>query len=59
MLSLDKTKNINDLKRFIGDKMCCLMCKMDGLTILLTYEDGNLVQAETRGPWRSRRNRNT
>lgn len=49
MLSLDKTKNINDLKRFIGDKMCCLMCKMDGLTILLTYEDGNLVQAETRG----------
>lgn len=49
MLSLDKTKNINDLKRFISDKMCCLMCKMDGLTILLTYEDGNLVQAETRG----------
>lgn len=49
MLSLDKTKNINDLKRFVGDKMCCLMCKMDGLTILLTYEDGNLVQAETRG----------
>lgn len=49
MLSLDKTKNINDLKRFIGDKMCCLMCKMDGLTVLLTYEDGNLVQAETRG----------
>ena len=49
MLSLDKTKNINDLKRFVSDKMCCLMCKMDGLTILLTYEDGNLVQAETRG----------
>ena len=49
MLSLDKTKNINDLKRFVGDKMCCLMCKMDGLTILLTYEGGNLVQAETRG----------
>jgi len=49
MLSLDKTKNINDLKRFISDKMCCLMCKMDGLTILLTYEDGDLVQAETRG----------
>lgn len=49
MLSLDKTKNINDLKNFIGNKVCCLMCKMDGLTILLTYEDGNLVQAETRG----------
>lgn len=49
MLSLGKTKNINDLKKFIGNKVCCLMCKMDGLTILLTYEDGNLVQAETRG----------
>lgn len=49
MLSLGKTKNINDLKKFIGNKVCCLMCKMDGLTILLTYEDGYLVQAETRG----------
>lgn len=49
MLSLGKTKNINDLKKFISNKVCCLMCKMDGLTILLTYEDGNLVQAETRG----------
>lgn len=49
MLSLDKTKNINDIEKFIGAKVCCMMCKMDGLTILLTYEDGNLVQAETRG----------
>lgn len=49
MLSLGKTKNINDLKKFISNKVCCLMCKMDGLTILLTYEDGKLVQAETRG----------
>lgn len=49
MLSLDKTKKINDLKKFISDKVCCLMCKMDGLTILLTYEDGELIQAETRG----------
>lgn len=49
MLSLGKTKNINDLKKFISNKVCCLMCKMDGLTILLTYEDGYLVQAETRG----------
>ena len=49
MMSLDKTKEVPELQRFIGDKDILLMCKMDGLTILLTYEDGELVQAETRG----------
>lgn len=49
MLSLDKTKSVEDLKKFAGDKDCLLMCKMDGLTILLTYENGELVKAETRG----------
>ncbi len=47
MLSLDKTKSVNDLKKFASDKDCLLMCKMDGLTVLLTYENGELIQAET------------
>ena len=49
MMSLDKTKDVNILRKFIGDKDSLLMCKMNGLTILLTYEDGELIQAETRG----------
>lgn len=49
MLSLDKTKSVNDLVKFAKDKDCILSLKMDGLTCLLTYEDGVLVQAETRG----------
>lgn len=49
MLSLDKTKSVEDLKKFASNKDCLLMCKMDGLTVLLTYENGELIQAETRG----------
>lgn len=49
MLSLDKTKSVDDLKKFAGDKDCMLMCKMDGLTVLFTYENGELIRAETRG----------
>lgn len=49
MLSLDKTKSTDDLKKFAGDQDCILSMKMDGLTVLLTYENGCLVQAETRG----------
>lgn len=49
MLSLDKTKSVQDLKDFIGDKLCVMMLKMDGLTVSLRYVDGELVSAETRG----------
>jgi DNA ligase (NAD+) len=49
MLSLDKTKSVDDLRKFAGDKDCVLSLKMDGLTCLLTYENGVLAQAETRG----------
>lgn len=49
MLSLNKTKSIEELDRFINGKPVIISCKLDGLTVLLTYEDGELVQAETRG----------
>ena len=49
MLSLAKTKSIDEVKRFIGDKQCLLMMKLDGLTISLRYVNGELVSAETRG----------
>lgn len=49
MLSLDKTKDIEDIKSFIGNRDWIAMLKMDGLTCSLLYEDGQLVRAETRG----------
>ena len=49
MLSLDKTKDIEKIKAFIGNKEWIAMLKLDGLTCRLTYEDGKLVRAETRG----------
>ena len=49
MLSLDKTKDIEDIKSFIGTKSFIAMCKMDGLTCSLRYINGMLVSAETRG----------
>lgn len=49
MLSLDKTKDINVVKSFLGDREWVAMGKMDGLTCSLTYENGILVRAETRG----------
>ena len=49
MLSLEKTKNIEDISKFFGSKDYIAMCKMDGLTCSLTYENGILVSAETRG----------
>lgn len=49
MLSLDKTKNIEEIKSFIGNKDWIAMLKMDGLTCSLLYENGKLVRAETRG----------
>ena len=49
MLSLDKTKSIDEVKSFMGNKDCIAMSKMDGLTCSLTYRGGRLVGAETRG----------
>jgi DNA ligase (NAD+) len=49
MLSLNKTKDIEEVKSFAGDKVCIAMAKMDGLTCSLHYEGGKLVSAETRG----------
>lgn len=49
MLSLDKTKDTNAVKSFIGNKRYVAMAKMDGLTCSLTYRGGRLVKAETRG----------
>lgn len=49
MLSLDKTKELNDIKDFLGHKSYIAMVKMDGLTCSLRYKDGLLVAAETRG----------
>ena len=49
MLSLDKTKSIDDVNAFIGDKDWIAMAKMDGLTCSLRYVNGDLVSAETRG----------
>ena len=50
MLSLDKTKKVEDLISFIGDKRALLMFKMDGLSVCATYDvEGNLILCETRG----------
>lgn len=49
MLSLDKTKDVDALAAFLGDKEGILSWKMDGLTNVLTYQNGELVKALTRG----------
>ena len=49
MLSLDKTKETDQLVSWLGNKEGLLSWKMDGLTIVLSYEDGKLVKAVTRG----------
>lgn len=49
MLSLEKTKSIDEVKEFISNKPVIIMSKMDGLTCSLTYQDGILISAETRG----------
>lgn len=49
MLSLDKTKSVEDLNRFVSDKDAIVMLKLDGLTVAVTYDNGKIVKAETRG----------
>lgn len=49
MLSLDKTKSVEDLESWLGDKEGILSYKLDGLTIVLTYENGVLTKGVTRG----------
>ncbi|MBF1134079.1 MAG: NAD-dependent DNA ligase LigA [[Eubacterium] brachy] len=49
MLSLDKTKSIAELKVWLGNQKGLLSWKIDGLTVVLTYEGGELVKAVTRG----------
>lgn len=49
MLSLDKTKDREALREFVGEHPTILSWKLDGLTIVLTYENGELVKAVTRG----------
>ena len=49
MLSLDKTKSREALAEWLGDKEGLLSWKLDGLTVVLTYENGTLAKAVTRG----------
>ncbi|MDE7002521.1 MAG: NAD-dependent DNA ligase LigA [Lachnospiraceae bacterium] len=49
MLSLDKTKEREELADWLGDKEGLLSWKLDGLTIVLTYQNGELLKAVTRG----------
>lgn len=49
MLSLDKTKEVSRLKEFLGGQKALISWKLDGLTIVLTYRNGTLEKAVTRG----------
>jgi len=49
LLSLDKTKDMGSLMRFIGSHQVLLIHKLDGLTVKLEYENGELIRASTRG----------
>ena len=49
LLSLNKTKSVEELVSFAGEHQILLMLKLDGLTVKLTYEDGKLAEAATRG----------
>ena len=49
MLSLGKTKDREELKSWLGDKEGLLSWKLDGLTIVMTYQNGALLKAVTRG----------
>ena len=49
MLSADKTKSVDDVIKFIDGRPCVLSWKLDGSTMVLRYENGELTQAITRG----------
>ena len=49
MLSLQKTKSLDEVETFLDNSEALIMLKLDGLTCTLTYIDGELVSAETRG----------
>lgn len=49
MLSLDKSTDLEEIEKFIGDKRVTFMLKCDGLTCSIHYENGKLISAETRG----------
>ena len=49
MLSLAKTKQLSELSDFLKSESAVLSWKLDGLTVVVTYEDGRLTQAVTRG----------
>ena len=49
MLSLDKTKSVETLQSFLGEQKGILSWKLDSLTVVMTYEKGELVKAVTRG----------
>ncbi len=49
MLSLDKTKSVDELVSWLGDNKALLSWKLDGLTVVLTYNNGELIKAVTRG----------
>lgn len=49
MLSLDKTKSSDALIKFVGNRKALIMFKLDGLTVAITYSNGKMIKAETRG----------
>lgn len=49
MLSAKKTKDVEELKRFMGNQACVVSWKLDGLSVLLRYKNGKFVQAISRG----------
>lgn len=58
MLSADKCKSVPDIHRFLAGHRAILSWKLDGLTLVLRYEQGKLVQAITRGDgWKARMSR--
>ena len=49
MLSLDKKHSVQEIQKWAGNNHCVFSCKCDGLSLSLTYENGEIIKAETRG----------